>query len=117
MGSKKVVLEPIRDLSQRRGGPPARHACGRDRVSVPRDAAQRREDWGWTDHQVNVFKDRESYNAVLSSLNDSLKRERELSEENERLKKEEISVDHALATLLVKGEVKKTPFSASEWRS
>nr|WP_241759076.1 DUF2381 family protein [Pyxidicoccus parkwaysis] len=62
------------------------------------------------DHQVNVFKDPEGYDAVLSSLYDSLKRERALREENERFKNEENSVDHALATLLINGELKKTPF-------
>lgn len=44
---------------------------------------------------------------MLSGLYDSLNRERKLREENERLKKEENSVDHALATLLANGEVKK----------
>jgi hypothetical protein len=77
-----------------------------------------REEWGWIDHQVNVFKDPDSYNAVLSSLYDSLKRERELSKENERFKNEENSVDHAYATLLANGQEKKTPFRRKRsWRS
>jgi uncharacterized protein (TIGR02268 family) len=109
MGSKKVVLEPIRDLARDEGIPLLVTLV--DGTVFPfLVRPQRREDWGWTDHQVNVFKDRESYNAVLSSLNDSLQRERELREENERLKQEETSVDHAFAALLVKGEVMKTPF-------
>jgi uncharacterized protein (TIGR02268 family) len=109
VGSKNVVLEPIRDLGRDEGVPLVVTLV--DGTVFPfLVRPQRREDWGWTDHQVNVFKDRESYNAVLSSLNDSLKRERELREENERLKQEEISVDHALAALLVRGEVEKTPF-------
>jgi hypothetical protein len=77
-----------------------------------------RKDWGWIDYQVNVFKDHDSYNAVLSSLYDSLNRERALREENERFKKEENSVDHAYATLLANGQVKKTPFCRVRfWRS
>jgi uncharacterized protein (TIGR02268 family) len=109
VGSKKVVLEPLRDLGRDEGVPLVVTLV--DGTVFPfLVRPPRRENWGWTDHQVNVFKDRENYNAVLSSLNDSLKRERELRSENERLKQEEISVDHAFATLLVKGEVKKTPF-------
>jgi hypothetical protein len=76
------------------------------------------EEWGWTDHQVNVFKDPESYNAVLSELYDTLKKERALREESQRLKQEENSVDHAYATLIANGEVKKTPFRREKfWRS
>jgi len=76
------------------------------------------EEWGWTDHQINVFKNPDSYNTVLASLNDSLKRERDLSEQVERLKNEENSIDHAYATLLANGEVKKTPFRRKKsWRS
>lgn len=73
---------------------------------------------GWTDHQVNVFKNPDSYNAVLSELYDTLKKERALSEEVQRFKKEENSVDHAYATLIANGEVKKTPFRRKKsWRS
>ena len=65
-----------------------------------------------------MFKDPDSFNAVLSSLYDSLKRERELSAKVERLEKEENSIDHAYATLLVNGEVRKTPFRRKRtWRS
>ncbi|MFL5355551.1 DUF2381 family protein [Archangium sp.] len=62
------------------------------------------------DQQVNVFADREGYNAVLASLYRSLKTERELREENERYRKEENSVDHAYATLLANGAEKQAPF-------
>jgi uncharacterized protein (TIGR02268 family) len=113
VGSKKVVLEPIRDLGQDEGVPLVVTLV--DGTVFPfLVRSPRREDWGWTDHQVNVFKDRESYNAMVSSLNDSLKRERELREENERLKQEGTSVDHALATLLAEGQEKKTPFHIDE---
>ena len=77
-----------------------------------------RKDWGWIDYQVNVFKDHDSYNAVLSSLYDSLNRERGLREENERFKNEENSVDHAYAALLAHGLWDKTPFRRKRfWRS
>jgi uncharacterized protein (TIGR02268 family) len=109
VGGKKVVLEPLRDLDHDEGVPLLVTLV--DGTEIPfLVKPPSREDWRWTDHQVNVFRDHESYNAVLSSLYDSLKRERALSSENERLKKEENSVDHALATLLANGQVKKTPF-------
>lgn len=109
VGSRKVVLEPLRDLSEDERIPLiVTLADGTEFPFLVRPP--RRGPRGWTDHQVSVFKDRESYNAVLSALFDSLKRERALSQENERLKKEETSVDHALAALLVNGEVNKTPF-------
>lgn len=109
VGSKKVVLEPLRDLGEDERIPLlVTLADGTEYSFLVRPP--RSEEWAWTDHQVRVFKDRESYNAMHSALNDSLKRERKLREENERLKKEENSVDHAFATLLVNGEVKKTPF-------
>jgi hypothetical protein len=101
VGSKMVVIMPIRDLNRDEVIPLLVTLV--DGTEIPFIVKpQSLEKWGWTDHQVNVFKDREGYNAVLSSLNDSLKRERELSEENERFKKEENSVDHAYATLLCK---------------
>jgi uncharacterized protein (TIGR02268 family) len=109
VGSKKVVLEPLRDLDSGEGVPLLVTLVNGTEFTflVKRPS---RETWGWIDHQVNVFKDPDGYNTVLSSLYDSLKRERKLSDENERLKKEENSVDHAYATLLVNGHVKKTPF-------
>jgi hypothetical protein len=109
VGSKKVVLVPIRDLDPEEALPLLVTLV--DGTELPfLVKPPSREDWGWTDQQVNVFKDPDSFNAVLSSLYDSLKRERQLREENERFKKEEQSIDHAYATLLINGEVKKTPF-------
>ena len=109
VGGKKVVLEPLRDLDDDEALPLlVTLVDGTDFTFLVKH--KRRETWGWIDYQVNVFRDPESYNAVLSGLYDSLKRERELREENERFKKEENSVDHAYATLLANGQVKKTPF-------
>jgi hypothetical protein len=117
VGSKKVVLEPIRDLDLDEAVPLLVTLV--DGTEIPFIVKPpSRESWGWIDHQVNVFKDHESFDAVLSSLYDSLKKERTLSEENQRFKKEENSVDHAYATLLANGEVKKTPFLRKKfWRS
>ncbi len=110
VGGKKVVLEPIRDLDDGEALPLlVTLVDGTEYTFLVK--ARSRKGWGWTDYQVNVFKDPGSYNAVLSNLHDALKRERELREENERFKKEENSVDHAYATLLTKGDWRKTPFT------
>jgi hypothetical protein len=109
VGSKKVVMVPIRDLDIEESLPLlVTLVDGTELAFLVKPKS--REEWGWIDHQVNVFQDPDSFNAVLSSLYDSLKRERKLSEQNERFRKEENSVDHAYATLLLNGEVKKTPF-------
>lgn len=121
VGSKKVVIEPLHDLGRDEGVPLLVTLVDGSEVPFLVRPPWSKKDGGWTpftDHQVNVFKDHDSYSAVVSSLYDSLKRERELGEENERFKKEENSVDHALATLLANGEVKKTPFRRKRyWRS
>lgn len=121
VGNKKVVIEPLRDLARDERVPLlVTLADGTEVPFLVRPPWSKKED-GWTpftDHQINVFKDPDSFNAVLSSLHDSLNRERELSEKVERLQKEESSIDHAYATLLVNGEVKKTPFRRRRtWRS
>lgn len=109
VGSNKVVLEPIRDLDPEESlSLLVTLVDGTELAFLVKPKS--RKEWGWIDHQVNVFKDPESFNAVLSSLHDALKRERRLSEENERFRLEENSVDHAYATLLLNGELKKTPF-------
>ncbi|HEX8824680.1 MAG TPA: DUF2381 family protein, partial [Archangium sp.] len=117
VGSKKVVIEPLRDLDSGEALPLlVTLVDGTEFTFLVKPKS--REDWGWIDYQVNVFKDTDSYNVILSSLYDSLNRERMLSEENERFKKEENSVDHAFATLLANGQVKKTPFRRAKfWRS
>ncbi|GMU11277.1 hypothetical protein ASNO1_75310 [Corallococcus caeni] len=117
IGGKKVILEPLRELDSGEALPLlVTLVDGTEFTFLVK--ARSRESWGWIDYQVNVFKDPDSYNAVLSSLYDSLNRERKLSEENERFKKEENSVDHAYATLLANGQVKKTPFRRAKfWRS
>lgn len=117
VGSKKVVIEPLRDLNRDEAVPLLVTLV--DGTEIPFIVKpQSLEEWGWTDHQVNVFKDPESYNAVVSELYDTLKKDRTLSEENQRLKKEGNSIDHAYATLIANGEVKKTPFRREKsWRS
>jgi len=109
VGGKKVVLDPLRDLAPDERLPLlVTLEDGTEFSFLVRPP--RREEWGRTDQQVNVFKNPGSYNAMRSSLYDSLRRERALEDENARLKKEENSLDHAFATLLAHGQVGKTPF-------
>jgi len=107
-GGNKVVVEPLHDLASDERIPLVVTLVDGTEVSFLLAPPSHEE--MITDQQVNVFKDRESYNAVLSFLYDALGRERVLKEENERFKREENSVDHAFAALLVNGQADKTPF-------
>ncbi|WP_164009372.1 DUF2381 family protein [Pyxidicoccus trucidator] len=104
---KLVVLVPLRDLADDERVPLL--VTLTDGTELPFLVGPPREEAG-PDQQVNVFRNRESYNAVLSALYDSLGRESLLRNENERFRKEETSPDHALAALLVSGDIKQTPF-------
>jgi uncharacterized protein (TIGR02268 family) len=70
------------------------------------------------DQQVNVFMNPESPDALRARHEHALRRMRKYEEENERLRKEQTSVDHAFASLLViNGSGKSTPFRReSLWR-
>jgi uncharacterized protein (TIGR02268 family) len=109
----KVILEPLRDLASDEAI--YLLVTLADGTEVPfLLRPPEREKWAWTDQQVNVFKDRESYESMVSALKDALKENRGLREENERLRKEETSEDHALAALLVSGAMAQTPFTIVE---
>ncbi|MCP3105558.1 DUF2381 family protein [Myxococcus sp. K15C18031901] len=110
----KVILEPIRDLAQGEGLPLI--VTLKDGTEIPfivRAPWVEEEGGGWPpirDQQIDVFSDPESYAAMHSALMDALKKNDDLTEENERHRKEENSIDHAYATLLANGQAKKTPF-------
>jgi uncharacterized protein (TIGR02268 family) len=109
-GGRSVVLHPLRDLT-----PEDRFLLRvtlSDGTEVPFIVTAHRQTYGdrEIDQQVNVFADREGYDAVLASLYRALKSERELREENERYRKEENSIDHAHATLLANGALNQVPF-------
>jgi uncharacterized protein (TIGR02268 family) len=104
VSGRTVVLVPLHDLA-----PEDRFLLVvtlEDGTEVPFTVTGRE---GWVDQQVNVFPDSKTAEAVLASLNDALRRERELEKELERLLEED-TVDHALAALLAKKAVKMTPF-------
>lgn len=110
---RKVLLEPLRDLASDEGVPLL--VTLKDGMEVPflvRPAAA--DEGRKPDQQVNVFKDVERYEAVLSALNSTRQEARALQEENERLRKEETSEDHALAALLASGATTQTPFTFAE---
>jgi uncharacterized protein (TIGR02268 family) len=110
VGGKSVVLVPLQKLS-----PKDRFLLAvtlADGTELPFVVTARES--GQVDQQVNVFPDRESPEAVRSRLFDAHWRERMLREENERYRKEETSVDHALAQLLANGDRKYTPFKREQ---
>lgn len=110
----KVILEPIHDLNGDEAIPLVVTLV--DETEVPfllRPPS--REDWGWTDQQIDVFKNRESYAAMHAALMRALKENDALNEENKRYREEVISEDHALATLLASGAVAQTPFTLASY--
>lgn len=112
IGGKKVVLEPLHDLGTEEALPlRVTLVDGTEYTFIV--TGRRHEETSWVDVQLNVFSFHDIYDAVLSQLYDSQKRERALREENERLKEQVISVDSALAMVLLNGEVKKTAFRPS----
>ncbi|ATB35746.1 hypothetical protein CYFUS_001160 [Cystobacter fuscus] len=109
----KVILEPLHDLNDDEAIPMV--VTLMDGTEVPfLLRPPRYKDWGWTDQQVDVFKNRESHAAMHAALLDALEKNATLSSENERFRKEETSEDHALAALLASGAIKQTPFTAKE---
>ena len=109
---RKVILEPLRDLAADEGVPLL--VTLKDGTEVPFLLRPPAADAGRKpDQQVNVFKDLESYEAMASALNRVAREAEALREENERLRKEEASEDHALAALLVTGAIEQTPFTAT----
>jgi len=70
------------------------------------------------DQQVNVFVSPDSPDALRARHEHALRRMRKYEEENERLRKEQNSVDHAFASLLaINGSAKDTPFRRRvKWR-
>ena len=69
----KVVLEPIHDLNDDEAIPVVVTLVDGTEVSFLLRPPGR-EKWGWTDQQVDVFKDRESYAAMHAALVDALKK-------------------------------------------
>ncbi|NOJ92044.1 DUF2381 family protein [Corallococcus coralloides] len=109
VAEKRVVIEPLRALGPDESVPLLVTLADGTAMSFllrPPFA----EEGGWTDQQVDVFKDRESYRSLVSVLTDTLRAKNELEQENARLREEETSADHALAALLASGAGAQTPF-------
>ena len=109
---RRVVLNPLRDLAEDEAIPLLVTLADGGEVPFllrPVNPEERRR----PDQQVNVFKDRESYSAMASALNDALKEKQALKQQVERYRQEETSEDHALAALLASGAVKQTPFKVA----
>lgn len=113
VGGRKVVVEPVRDLDSDEDVPLLVTLVDGTEIAFLMKPAPSGE-WGLVDQQLNVFKSRESYEAMLSKLYDTLEEKRKLQQEVERFRKEETSVDHALASLLVTGAGKQTLFQPKQ---
>jgi hypothetical protein len=116
IGGKKVVLEPLRAFDAAEVQPLLVTLVDGTEFALLVKPWKRKDGEGALDYQVNVYKDEHSPDAMRYRLESALKREGALREEVEQLRAEETSVDHAFATLLAKGEVKKTPFVRTEAR-
>jgi uncharacterized protein (TIGR02268 family) len=109
----KVLLEPVHDLNDDEGIPLAVTLVDGTEVPFLLRPPGRKEG-AWTDQQVDVFENRESYAAMHAALKEALKKNNALTEENQRYRKEETSEDHALAALLASGAVAQTPFTIAD---
>ncbi|RKG66543.1 DUF2381 family protein [Corallococcus exercitus] len=105
---KRVVIEPLRALAADESVSLLVTLADGTELSFLLRPPE--EEWSRADQQVDVFKDRESYAALVSVLARTLKAKNALEEENARLREEETSADHALAALLVSGAEVQTPF-------
>ncbi|NPC73368.1 DUF2381 family protein [Corallococcus exiguus] len=110
---RKVVLEPRRDLAPEEGFSLLVTLSDAREVPFLLRPPGRREH-GSADQQLNVYKDRDGYEAMASALLDSEKENKTLRAENERFRKEESSEDHALAALLTAESEAQTPFKGVE---
>src|SRR5512140_3025624 len=109
IAGKKVVLEPRRDLGQGEVLPLFVTLVDGTELTFLLNAWDYVRNY-WVDVQLNVYKNPDSYDAVLSQLHEAQKRLLDLWEENERLSEQVSSTDSSLAKVLLDGEVKTTSF-------
>jgi len=110
VGGKKVVIEPLYDLTPEDRFPLVVTLVDGTQVPFTVQAAEKER----VDHQVNLFWDRESDKYLRASLDNALWRERLYREKADQLEREENSPDHALAALLVADAGKQTRFRAKQ---
>jgi hypothetical protein len=107
-GGKKVVIEPLHDLTAEDRFPLVVTLVDGTQVPLTIQASEKEQ----VDHQVNLYWDRDSGAYLRARLEDALLRERIALKENERYEQEQNSPDHALAALLANGAEEQTPFRA-----
>jgi uncharacterized protein (TIGR02268 family) len=105
----KVLLEPLHDLDSDEAIPLAVTLVDGTEVAILLRASGD-EAWNRPDQQLNVFRNRETYEAMYGALVRALEQNEALTEENARYRKEENSEDYALAALLTSGALAQTPF-------
>ena len=105
VGGRSVVIVPLRDLA-----PEDRFillVTLLDGTEIPFTVTSAKPQ---VDSQVDVYPDPEAPDAVRQALEEKRKEVRSLRAESHQKREEETSVEHALAALLVRNEVKMTPF-------
>ncbi|XXF76753.1 DUF2381 family protein [Myxococcaceae bacterium GXIMD 01537] len=105
VGGKKVVLEPLRDITS--DDRILLLVTFKDGTELPFIVTAREDR---VDHQVNLVPDDDSLSAVRARLSNALGRERAYRADAQRYHEEKNSVDHSLAALLVTGATPQTPF-------
>ncbi len=112
VGGKSVVIVPLRDLA-----PDDRFMLVvtlTDGTSLPFTVTAGTD---IVDGQLDVFPDPQSPEAVRAELQAKQAENRVLRAENRRYRQEEVSAEHALATLLANNQAVLTPFRVEEkWR-
>jgi uncharacterized protein (TIGR02268 family) len=109
----KVLLDPLHDLNVDEAIPLLVTLVDGTEVSfLLRPPGTQK--WAWTDQQVQVFKEHDSYAAIHAELTRARQENSTLTEENERYRNEETSEDHALAALLASGALAQTPFKVAD---
>jgi uncharacterized protein (TIGR02268 family) len=112
----KVLLEPLHDLDSDEAIPLAITLMDGTEVAILLRASGD-DAWNKPDQQLNVFKNRETYEAMYGALVRALEQNEALTEENARYHKEENSEDHALAALLTSGALAQTPFKIARYET
>ncbi|RKH11524.1 DUF2381 family protein [Corallococcus sp. CA047B] len=108
---RKVIVEPRQELDIDEGfSLLVTLADGREVPFLLRPPSPGRWEGRGADQQLDVFEDHQGREAMVSALRESERENKTLRADNERLRKEGVSEDHALAALLAVGAVPQTPF-------
>lgn len=109
IGGPWMVISPLHDLA--RSDRFLLLVTLKDGSAIPLTVRQASEQ---TDGQVNVFMDPRTPEAMRQALEEKTRELEELKAENRREGEHGVSVDHALATLLARNQIKMSPFMLAQ---